>query len=99
MKSVTIEMSSVIRQSEQQVSAEVDGEVVMMSVEQGSYYGLDEVGSRIWELTGTPSTVDAICDALVVEYQVERSVCERDVIRFLEEMAEQGLVEIDGPAD
>ena len=89
-------MSSVVRQSEEQVSAEVDGEVVMMSVEQGNYYGLDEVGSRIWELVETPSTVTEVCDALVAEFDVDRATCEGDVIRFLQEMADQGLVAVDG---
>ena len=88
-------MSSVVHQSEEQVSAEVDGEVVMMSVEQGNYYGLDEVGSRIWELVETPSTVTAVCDALVAEFDVDRATCEGDVIRFIQEMADQGLVTVD----
>ena len=93
---MVIEKSSVIRQSEDQVAAEVDGEVVMMSVEKGNYYGLDEVGSRIWALIETPCTLDELCDALAAEFDVERATCERDVTRFLEEMAEQGLVRVDG---
>ena len=96
---MTIEMTSVVSRSEEQVCAEVDGEVVMMSVERGNYYGLDAVGSRIWELIETPSTVAALCDRLVAEYAVERGQCETDVLHFLQQMSDQGLVKLDGAVD
>ncbi|GAB6039770.1 lasso peptide biosynthesis PqqD family chaperone [Endothiovibrio diazotrophicus] len=92
---MAIDKSIVIRQSEEQVAAEVDGEVVMMSIERGNYYGLDEVGSRIWQLIETPTTLDALCDALTAEFDVDAATCESDVTRFLEELDEQGLVQID----
>ncbi|AGA92228.1 Coenzyme PQQ synthesis protein D (PqqD) [Thioflavicoccus mobilis 8321] len=95
---MTIERTSVIRQSEEQVAAEVDGEVVMMSVEQGNYYGLDEVGSRIWQLIETPTTLADLCEDLTKEFDVEPATCEEDVVRFLEELAAQGLVKVDGAA-
>jgi len=94
---MTIAMSSVVHQSDEQVAAEVDGEVVMMSVERGNYYGLDEVGSRIWALIDSPKRVAEVCDILVSEFDVERATCEGDVVRFLEELADQGLVVVDGP--
>ena len=92
---MAIEMSSIVRQSEGQVSAAIDGEVVMMSVERGGYYGLDEVGSWIWALIEQPMEVSALCDRLLEEYEVERAACESDVIKFLEELVEQGVVEVD----
>lgn len=92
---MSIEFSSVVRQSEDQVSAEVDGEVVMMSVERGNYYGLDEVGSHVWDLIEKPTTVAAVCDAVMAEFDVERATCEGDVLKFLEELTEQGLIQIE----
>jgi hypothetical protein len=86
-------MSSIVRQSGGLVSTEIDGEVVMMSVEQGSYYGLDKVGSRIWALIEQPMKVSALCDRLVEEYDVERAVCESAVLKFLDQLLEQGSVE------
>ena len=93
---MTIEISSVVRQSEQQVAAEVDGEVVMMSIESGNYYGLDEVGSRIWALLETPTTVTRVCDTLMDEFEVERTTLEGHVLQFLKQLAEQGLIRIEG---
>lgn len=96
--SVAIEMSSIVRQSGGQVSAEIDDEVVMMNVEQGNYYALDEVGSRIWALIEQPMEVSALCDRLIEEYEVERAACEIDVLKFLDELLEQGGVEVEGQA-
>jgi hypothetical protein len=76
------------------VDAEVDGTIVMMSLRQGKYYGLDGVGSRIWQLIASPRKVSELCEALGTEFDVEPAVCERDVIEFLEELAREGLIEV-----
>lgn len=91
---MAIAVDSVVVQSEEQICAEVDGEVVMMSIGQGNYYGLDSVGGRVWELIAQPRCVDDLCDQLVAEYAVDRTTCEADVLRFLEDMAEQKLIEV-----
>ncbi|MCJ2187067.1 lasso peptide biosynthesis PqqD family chaperone [Novosphingobium beihaiensis] len=89
-------MSSIVRQSKGLVSADIDGEVVMMSVEQGIYYRLDEVGSRIWGLIEQPMEVSVLCDRLLEEYEVERADCESGVLKFLDELLEQEGVDVDG---
>lgn len=52
-----INLNSVVAQSEDQVSTELDGETVLMSIEQGNYYGMDKVLSRIWALIEKPIPV------------------------------------------
>jgi hypothetical protein len=76
------------------VAVEVDRTVVMMSLEQGMYFGLDGVGLRIWSLLGTPHTVDELCRELGQEFDVEPDVCRDDVRVFLEELVEAGLVRV-----
>lgn len=85
--------SSVVRRKEI-LSAEVGGEVVIMSVEKGAYFGLDSVGARIWSLLDRPSSVDALCRDLVEDFEVSFEECRTDVIRLLEEMEQQGLVQV-----
>lgn len=75
------------------IGANVDDELVMMSVEHGQYYGLGGVGPRVWELLEKPQTLDELIAAILSEYEVERSVCERDLVGFLAEMEKLGLVE------
>jgi hypothetical protein len=88
-----------VARSVEPVDAEVDGAVVMMSLRRGKYYGLDGVGSRIWQLLAAPIEVGALCTALEQEFDVDPDRCEADVIEFLEGLEREGLIEVrDGKA-
>ena len=95
-----IGLHTVIARVEELVSADMDGETALMSVENGAYYGMDAIGSRIWALIEKPRTVSELCDALLQEFDVEREECERDVLAFLNKLAENKLLKVtnDGAA-
>jgi len=88
-----LNLESRIQRSSEPMQARLDDELVMMSVERGSYYGLDPVGSKIWELLEEPLTVSELVSKLVDIYDVDQSVCERETIEFLESMQDEKLVE------
>jgi PAS domain-containing protein len=73
---------------------DLDGETVMMSVRTGKYYGLGEIGTRLWELMRRPVDVSAVLEILTEEYEVEREVLKRDVCAFLGKLAKEGLVRV-----
>ena len=85
---------TVVAQIEELVSSDLDGETVMMSVKNGKYYGMDPIGSRIWALIKQPSTVSVLCDILLREFNVDRERCEKDVLIFLNKLAEDNLIRI-----
>lgn len=89
-----MDLNSLVKQESDLISADVDGELVMLSIEKGNYYGLAGIGSRIWQLVETPIRVSTLCDKLLEEYGVEKSVCEADVLEFLGALVEQGLIEV-----
>ncbi len=93
-KGMKIGLDTVVTPSEELVSSDLDGETVMMSIENGQYYGLDEIGSRVWALIEEPRSVSELCDVLVEEYEVAREQCEQDVLAFLNELAEDNLVKV-----
>ena len=74
------------------VAAEIDGDLVMMSIEQGEYFGITGVGSRSWELLATPTTVADIARVICTEYAVEEAACQADMQTFVEELIQLGLV-------
>jgi hypothetical protein len=88
----TLSLASRVRRSEDQIAAPVDDEIIILSVERGSYFGLDDIGSDIWERLATPMRVDALCDALAAEYDADRATIERDVLALLDKLAAAGLV-------
>ena len=75
---------------------ELQGESVLLNVGTGRYFGLDEVGTRMWAALTTTPSLSAACETLLAEYDVERGRLERDLRSLVEKLVEQGLVEIHG---
>jgi hypothetical protein len=76
------------------LSTQLGSEQVMLNLRDGTYYGLDEVGSEIWRLVQQPIRVSDICDAILDAYDVDPGRCREDVIRLLGELMQRGLVEL-----
>ena len=77
-----------------QLSADVDREAVLLSIDAGRYYDLNRVGTRIWALVEQPISVAGLIDILVQEFDVDRKVCEEQVVAFLRQLHDGGLVQI-----
>ena len=86
--------SSTVVAAKDQVSSDLGGEVAILDLKAGVYYGLDAVGARIWSLIQEPRTVNEIRDILLEEYEVEPERCERDLLALLRRLADEGLVEV-----
>lgn len=78
----------------EKLSSTLGGEEVVLSLDTGIYYGLNEVGTRIWALLAEPRTLAEVCDILETEYDVDRSVLEADAADLLQSLDEEGLVEV-----
>ena len=71
---------------------EIDGEVVMLSIENSEYYGMDKVGSRIWELLEKPMSFKEIVARLRDEYEVTEEQCASDTLAFLNKLQDKKLI-------
>lgn len=89
-----LRMDSVIRKMPNLVASEVNNNLVILSIEQGRFYGIEVVGKRIWELLSQVSAINDICDVLMDEFDVQRETCEQEVFRFLDELYRENLIEI-----
>jgi len=82
-----------------QLSSDLGGETVILHLGAGVYYGLDEVGARVWALLQRPRRVGDLCRELLSEYDVSVERCERAVLDLLAELSNAGLIEAaDEPA-
>jgi hypothetical protein len=88
------DQSTLTRNDRDLLSAVVDGELVGMSVERGTCYGLNEVATRIWGLLAEPRTLSQLCEALAAEYEVDPATCRSDVESHLLEMQSAGLIAV-----
>jgi hypothetical protein len=70
----------------------VDGQAILLHVDTGRYYSLDEVSGQIWDLCDGNHSVAAITAEVCREYEAPADAVERDVLAFLMKMAEERLL-------
>jgi hypothetical protein len=76
------------------IAAEMDGDVVMLSIEDGQYYGPTGIAPRIWECLETLQTVEQLLGDLLQHYDVAEDVLRADLDGFLTEMQKNGLLRL-----
>ena len=89
-----------VRVSPSALHREVQGETVLLQLDSGEYFGLDEIATRIWQLIVEKGDLDDLETAMLAEFDVERDVLSRDIQRVVNELAAKRLIEIgaDAPA-
>ncbi|MDQ7047839.1 MAG: PqqD family protein [Sulfurovum sp.] len=74
---------------------EVDGEMVLLDMESENYFGLDEVGTSIWQAMQEKETLKEVLDLLLEQYDVESDILEKDLAIFVDKLIESGLVKVE----
>jgi coenzyme PQQ biosynthesis protein PqqD len=74
------------------LAQQADDELVLLDVQAGSYFALNEVGARVWELCDGSRSVAEIVGALGVEFDAPHGTIENDVRELLEDLARDELV-------
>ena len=78
---------------------EMQGESVLLNLNSGRYFGLNEVGTRIWKACTTSASLQEATDALVSEYDVEPERLRQDLLELVEKLVGHGLLAVgDGQA-
>ena len=88
-------INSRVKASMHQVSSELSGETIMLSLKSGAYFGLDGVGARIWSLLQQPIEASEIEEVIIKEYDVEPERCERDLLALLQELEKEELIDVE----
>jgi hypothetical protein len=89
-----IDPATLIVRDPDMIAAEMDGDLVMMSIERGEYFGIGGVGTRAWELLEEPTTLVGICAAVCEEFDVDAATCRADLLGFVDELLTLGLVRV-----
>ncbi len=71
-----------------------DEELVMMDIDRGYYYGLENVAKAIWDVLGQPQSILSICNKIVEEYDADPQMVKEDTIKFVGEMLDEKLIVI-----
>ena len=90
-----MDVQTTLKRNPELLAVDMDGETVMMDMESGNYFGVNAVGSHIWEALETESSVEKIIEAVTSQFEVNGcDSVQGDVLEFLSDMVEQQLVEV-----
>ena len=89
-----INLNTIINKNLEIDDTDLDGEKVMMNLDKGEYFMMNEVGSRIWEIISEPINVRIIIDTLRSEYEVDEETCKDTVVEFLGRLNNADLISI-----
>lgn len=87
--------SSIIRIPDDVVFQVLDGEAVLLNMKTEIYFGLDETGTRIWQLVGRERSFGQLARALLEEYDVDEAKLKKHLGEFIQKLASRGLVEVE----
>ena len=90
-----ISLSTRIQLRKSQSSSVLGTETIVLNYDLGNYYELNEMGSFIWSLlqANEMSTVMEIKERMLAEFDVEESVCQEELMSFLENLFHEKLIE------
>ena len=90
-----LSLDSRLRICEDAVFRALDGEGIILDMNAGVYYGLDPVGTRLWELIEAHGALRPVFEAACVEFEVDAATLERDLIDLVEDLTAHRLVEVE----
>ena len=93
-KDYGVNLDSVVSKNEEIDDTDLDGEKVMMNLDKGQYFMMNEVGSRIWELIEGNTSIVNIIETLTNEYEVDEETCENTVMEFLGRLKDAELIKV-----
>lgn len=89
-----LSIDSIVQRNSDIIAAEADKDLVMVSITDGLYYGVSDVGRDIWEALEQPKRVADIIDDLLARYHVNRTLCEEETFSFLETLLRERLLQV-----
>jgi len=94
MTDLTLEAHMLVCRTGDILDDDMDGELVMMDIERGSYFALNKTATHIWTLLEQPVVIKDLCDQLTSEFNVPAEQCNKDVIDFLKNLLKRGLLQV-----
>lgn len=88
--------SSVVSWNDSPLGTPCDGELVLMDMNGGKFFGLDRIATEVWQRIEQPISVADLCAGCIADFDGDPGVIEADILRLLETLAAKGLVAITG---
>ena len=89
-----MDLNQVVTLSPDVISQEVSGETVLLDLNSENYFGLDEVGTRIWQLIESSGSLQTVYDTMLTEYEVEADQLLEDMEQLISDIEKAGLISL-----
>lgn len=90
----TIDKNTIIMRRSNMVFSDIENEIVMMSLDNGEYYGLNRTASEIWNIIEQPLSISDICNKLILKFDVSYSECLHSVINLTGKFIDKKIIKI-----
>lgn len=87
-------LASRVRLKPEVLFQDLQGEAVLLDLQSGTYFGLNPLGTRIWQLFAEHETLSALAAALTDEYDVAPERCAADLLELIGDLAQRGLIDL-----
>jgi hypothetical protein len=91
---MAISFESRVRIPQDVLVSQLDGESVLLKLQSECYFGLDEIGTRIWDLLLSSDSIQSAYEAILAEYDVDPAQFRADLTELLDSLVQQGLIEV-----
>jgi hypothetical protein len=88
---MSLTLDSHVAPAEDAVFRELDGQSVLLNLATGMYFGLDAVGTHVWQLAEADGSLREVCRRMIVEYEAEAAAIERDLLALADALIVKGL--------
>jgi predicted transcriptional regulator len=91
----SLDLSAIVTPSPGVLVQELDGEAVLLNLESERYFGLDDVGTRVWQHLLEHRRLERVCEEMQKEYDVDESTLRADVLGLVDELIAAGIVSVE----
>jgi hypothetical protein len=96
MKNSTLSLKTKVCRSPNALAREFENESVLLLMDQGTYYGLNEIGTRTWQLLERHDSLQPVLNILQKEYEAGEDRLEQDLLVLAKDLLKEGLLQIQG---
>ncbi|MEM8484872.1 MAG: PqqD family protein [Bacteroidota bacterium] len=94
-----MDLNDIVEANNNLMMADLEGEAVLLNIQTGRYFGLNDVGTTVWSLLKTPCTIEDILLHMQGRYEVSADALREDILQFLADMEKRNLIRIVVPAN
>jgi hypothetical protein len=91
---MALPLETIVRVADDVVFRELDGETVLLNLQSGLYFGLDPVGTRMWQLCQQGGSIRSVWETLQSEFDAPADILRSDLLEFVDELVTQGLIRV-----